>query len=207
MTDQHYVGVAFRRGLANDWHDLLVMETTRGPYVHTEMFLQRGSDTRFYTSIDSERRSHAITPTSRRLPLPAHWEAVRFPVTPRGYKIAYALLLQLMALPIPYNNADLWQCAVPLLLPFERDLDCMDLATWTKPGVFCSQMCMLVLRRLAMQRVVTLTPQQRHLLAMTNSRGCSPNALHKLVLPRDPEKKGTKHGVPGAGRDYAQQNV
>ena len=189
MTHQHYVGIAFRRGLAHDWHDLLVMESTRGPFVHTEMFLQRGKASRFYTSVESERRPHAITPTRRSLPLPPNWEAVRFPVTAGGYKIAYALLLQLMSLPIPYNSADLWQCAMPLLLPFERDLDCMDLPSWTAPGVFCSQMCMLVLRRLAMQRVVHVSPMQMQGLLATNSRGCSPNALHRLVLPPTPAKK------------------
>lgn len=195
MTQQHYVGIAFRRGLTHDWHDVLVMEATRGPFVHTDFFLQRGNSSRFYTSVDSDRRPHAITPTQRRLPLPAHWEAVRFPVSAKGYKIAYALLLQLMSLPIPYNNADLWQCAVPLLLPFERDLDCMDLPSWSAPGVFCSQMCMLLLRRLAMQGIVYTKPQLLHDLLHTNSRGCSPNALHRLVLSPHPEKKETKHGV------------
>ncbi len=199
MTQQYYLGVAFRRGSPKDWHDLLVMETTRGPYVHSELFLQRGKASRFYTSIDNPNRPCAITPTTRRLPLPANWEALRFPVSQRGYKAAYALILQLMTLPIPYNSHDLWQCAIPLMLPYESDLDCMNPLSWAGAGVFCSQLCILVLRRLAMQGVVHAEPSLLQALVATNSRGCSPNALHQLLLP-PPEKKGTKHGVhPNGG--------
>lgn len=195
MVTQHYVGIAFRRGTPHDWHDLLVMQTTKGPFVHTEMFLQKDQASRFYTAVDSGARVHGITPTRRSLPLPANWEAVRFPVKPSGYKVAYALLLHLISLPIPYNNEDLWQCAMPLLLPFEKDLDCMDLPSWTTHGVFCSQMCMLVLKRLAILGVVHVSPKLMHGLHATNSRGCSPNALHKLILATPhPQKKETKDG-------------
>ncbi len=204
MTQQHYLGVAFRRGSATNWHDLLVMESTRGPYVHSELFLQSGERARFYTSYDASRLPSAITPTSRRLPLPPHWEALRFPISARGYKTAYALILQLMTIPIPYNNQDLWQCAIPLALPFERDLDCMAPASWTRGGVFCSQLCLLVLRRLALQGALFVEPSVRRRVDATNSRGCSPNALHRLLLP-PPEKKGTKHGVRPIGGALQQR--
>lgn len=194
MSQEHYFGVAFRRGLSHDWHDMLVMESTRGPYVHAELFLQRGKTSRFYTSYDSSKGTCAINPTTRRLPLPPHWEALRFPINQRGYKAAYALILQLMTLPIPYNNRDLWQCAIPVMLPFERDLDCMNPASWTGTGVFCSQLCLLVLRRLVAQGVLHAEPPLRQALASCNSRGCSPNALHQLLLTPT-EKKATKHGV------------
>lgn len=197
MTHQHYLGIAFRRGSTGNWHDLLVMESTRGPYVHSELFLQRGEKSRFYTSYDASRQPSAITPTSRRLPLPDNWEALRFPVSAQAYKAAYALILQLMTLPIPYNNRDLWQCAIPLILPYERDLDCMAPASWTKGGVFCSQLCLLVLRRLVLQGALSVQPPLTSSLVRTNSRGCSPNALHQLLL----EKKGTKHGVSNDAQD------
>lgn len=190
----YHLGVAFRRGSSHSWNDLLVMESTGGPYVHTELFLQSGERSRFYTSYDASRRPCAITCTSRRLPLPSNWEAVRFPISARTYKTAYALILQLMTLPIPYNHHDLWQCAVPVILPFERDLDCMDPVSWTGPGVFCSQFCLLVLRRLVAQGVLHAEPLVRRRLYAGNSRGCSPNALHQILLL--PEKKGTKAGVP-----------
>lgn len=199
MTD-HYLGVAFRRGSAGSWHDLLVMESTRGPYVHSELFLQCGAKSRFYTAYDASHRPSTITPTSRRLPLPPNWEAVRFPIGARGYKTAYALILQLMTIPIPYNSQDLWQCAIPLALPFEKDLDCMAPASWTRKGVFCSQFCLLLLRRLAAQGALSVAPAIRRQVDATNSRGCSPNALHELLLP-PPEKKGTKHGVSPRGQD------
>ena len=199
MTN-HYLGVAFRRGEPRYWHDLLVMESTRGPYVHSELFLQCGEKSRFYTSYDASRQPSAITPTSRRLPLPQNWEALRFPISTRGYKAAYALILQLMTIPIPYNNQDLWQCAIPLVLPFERDLDCMAPASWTRKGVFCSQFCLLLLRRLAAQGHLHIEPSVRRRVFSTNSRGCSPNALHELLLP-PPEKKGTNHGVSPRGED------
>jgi hypothetical protein len=204
----YYLGVAFRRGSPDSWNDLLVMESTGGQYVHTELFLQSGERARFYTSYDASRRPCAITCTSRRLPLLPNWEAVRFPVSARTYKVAYALILQLMTLPIPYNHRDLWQCAVPLLLPFERDLDCMDVNTWAGPGVFCSQFCLLMLRRLVNQGGLHAEPSLRQRLFAANSRGCSPNTLHQLLLetkrggsPSTLQKKGTKAGVPNSGAD------
>ena len=176
-----FLGIAFRRGDTRCVHDRLVMDATGGPFVHSELFLQDGASARFYTIIDRPKASAFCPAEGRRLPLPSDWETARFPVSRDGYKAAYALMLQLLTIAIPYNSRDLWQCCLKFLLPFERDLDCNDVSSWVYGGVFCSQACMLVLRRLATQGHITLPPPLLAQVVATNSRGCSPNTLHRMI--------------------------
>lgn len=187
-----YVGVAFLRGSPQTWGDTLIMRSTAGPFVHTEFFLQDGGRSRFYTSVDVPPGTFpsAIMPTGTRLPLSSEWEAVRFPVDRSGYKAAYALMLELISLPIPYNSRDLWQCAVKVMLPFEQDLDFARPATWVRPGVFCSQLCLLLLRRLVAMGHVAPPPASISPLFGRNSRGCSPNDLYRLLTAHGRKKEG-----------------
>lgn len=184
------VGVAFLRGNPARIWDRVIMDATAGPFVHTEFFLQRGEDVRFYTAAnlvgERFRSASGFMPSARarRLPDPAQWDVVRYPVTHQGYMLAYSLVLQLLALQLPYNARDLWQCYFSFMLPFEKDLDCTRFETWRPSGVFCSQVCLLLLRRLQAQGVLAGLP-----VHSVNSRGCSPNALHRLL--HGPEKKGT----------------
>jgi hypothetical protein len=84
---------------------------------------------------------------------------------------------------LPYNARDLWQCCVPVMLPFEGDMDCQRVETWRRTGVFCSQLCLLLLRRLVLAGAVRLPPRSAGLVLGTNSRGCSPNSLHRMLGP------------------------
>ena len=181
MTGTH-VGVAFMRGDPRCFNERLIMDTTGGPFVHTEFFLQRGSDIRFYTAANLARgeRVGGFMPSCRlkTYPDPARWEIVRFPITQACYQSTYAFILQLLALRLPYNERDLWQCTIKILLPFERDLDCDHPTTWQKHGVFCSQVCLLLLRRLALRGSL---PGLLPAVTKCNSRGCSPNNLHRLL--------------------------
>ena len=187
-TCSTYVGVAFLRGSPHSIAERFIMEATGGPYVHTEFILQSGADVRLYTAANIARgdRVGGFMPSARlrTLPDPARWEIVRFPVTPAAYAATYALVLQLLSMQLPYNARDLWQCCVKLMLPFERDLDCNRVDTWRSSGVFCSQVCLLLLRRLAGQGLLPcLEPRTAADLDRVNSRGCSPNTLHRLVAP------------------------
>jgi hypothetical protein len=101
-----------------------------------------------------------------------------------------------MALQLPYNSRDLWQCCIKIMLPFEKDLDCNNLPSWCKQGVFCSQACLLILRRLAAGGFLHL-PRGVD-LAHVNSRGCSPNSLHALLS----QKKKSNQGVLSPHRSY-----
>lgn len=178
----HYsIGLAFRRGDLSSFGDRVVMDTTGGPFVHAELFLRKGQNTRFYGTIDlgSKHEGGCFMPTRRSLP--ENWHAVSIPVTPGCYKTAYALVLQLISMQLPYNSRDLWQCCIKLMLPFERDLDCLNLEGWRAHGVFCSQVCLLVLRRLAMQGALALPLDVAAKVAATNSRGCSPNNLFQII--------------------------
>ena len=180
----HSIGLAFRRGELSNFGDRVVMDATGGPFVHAELFLRKGQNTRFYGMIDLGGTCQAggcFMPTRRALPLPDNWHAVSMPITPECYKTAYALVLQLISMQLPYNSRDLWQCCIKLMLPFERDLDCLNLEGWRAHGVFCSQVCLLVLRRLAMQGALALPLDVAAKVAATNSRGCSPNSLFQII--------------------------
>lgn len=180
---QYSIGVAFARGDPHSWGDALIMDTTGGPFVHSEIILQNGKDVRSYTAVKYPHpcSESSFCTTGRRLPLPSNWEVVKFPVTEGAYKSAYAAVLQLMAMQLPYNSRDLWQCCFKLMLPFEKDYDCQNLATWRPNGVFCSQACLLLLRRLAVQGKLGMPPGLVLRLSSINSRGCSPNTLHRLL--------------------------
>ena len=198
-----YVGIAFRVGNPACSGDLLIMGASGGPFVHTEFFLQRGADTRFYTAID-RKQNGGFLPTSQRLPLPRNWEVVRFPVTTQGYHLAYALVLQMLSMHIPYNSRDLWQCCFQLLLPYERDLDWDHLAAWNARGVFCSQACLLLLRKLSSSGVLALPPSTAEYVARMNSRGCSPNELHRvLTATTTPTTTKIKREKKKSGRNIA----
>ncbi len=145
------LSIAFMSG---DWRlfdDRLVMSATRGPFVHAEVVLSRGDSVRAYASLGAS--GFTVSPNKHPESPPAEpggraWRLVHFPLRQGAYKPVYALILQLLALNLPYNSWDTWQCCVKLMLPFERDLDCCDLESWRASGVFCSQACLLLLRRL-----------------------------------------------------------
>lgn len=186
-----FIGVAFLRGNPGIMGERIVMEATWGPFVHSEIFIQNGQDVRFYSA--SSPRGEGLVPSARLPMLPSEdskWAFVRFPlVQPGGYELAYAFILQILAMQLPYNSHDLWQCCVKLMLPFERDLDCDNVNTWRQSGVFCSQVCLLILRHMARKGALQLTPTVTSSLEASNSRGCSPNALYSLLVPKNLAKK------------------
>lgn len=192
MSVQPFVGIAFLRGNPSRMWDRAIMGATHGPFVHTEFFLQRGDDVRMYTAANlfasdscqnRQGRHPGFMPSARlkSFPDPAQWEIVRFPVSASGYLLTYALILQLLALDLPYNARDLWQCCIKVMLPFEQDLDCRNVDSWRRGGVFCSQVCLLLLRRLHLQGVLELCPTVAKSVKAVNSRGCSPNSLYRIL--------------------------
>ena len=190
LTLQPSVGVAFLRGDPRRLWDRVIMGSTQGPFVHTEFFIQNGSDIRMYTATNltalqdgTQQARGGFTPSARvhSLENNPQWETIRFPVSHQCYSITYALILQLLALNLPYNSRDLWQCCFKLMLPFEQDLDCHKLDTWRHSGVFCSQVCLLLLRRLHAQGLLMLRPGVAKDVTETNSRGCSPNSLYHIL--------------------------
>jgi len=186
-----FVGVAFRRGLQSSIGDEVVMQSTGGPYVHSEFILGRAGDIRCYTACGSNRWHRepveGFIPVRRMQSLqPAPgWDVVTFPLNDgrHGYNAVYAFILQLVAAQTPYNHADLWQCCVKAMLPFERDVRCEQPDSWRERGVFCSQACLLLLRHLSRQGCITLPVHVRDAMERVNSRGCSPNSLFRLVHP------------------------
>lgn len=192
MSPPCAVGVAFMRGDHRLWGDLFVMNATMGPFVHSEFFIQRGCDIRFYTAAnlvhdDSASPMGGFMP-SRRLtagrPPADQWVTVSFPVTQETYLRTYAWVLQILALRLRYNDRDLWQCCIKCLLPFEKDLDSTNLSTWLHSGVFCSQVCLLLIRKMVLSNALVTSQGTRHRVLTTNSRGCSPNALYELLVAK-----------------------
>lgn len=191
-----FVGVAFLRGDPYFMRDGLVMQSTGGPFVHTEFVLGWGQDVRCYTAFGAPGRNDPVNgfvPSRRTIGLPdgPRWEVVTFPV--RGgaadYWRAYAFVLQLVAMRVPYNYQDLWQCCVKIALPYERDVDCDVPASWQRHGVFCSQACLLLLRAMVRKRIISLPQDISLSVERTNSRGCSPNALHHMLRVNRLKKK------------------
>ena len=61
------------------------------------------------------------------------------------------------------------------------DLDCNNIQSWRRSGVFCSQVCLLIMRRLMLTDALPANPALRSHVQAVNSRGCSPNALYRLL--------------------------
>ena len=174
--------------------DRLISGVTRGPFVHTEILLGKGDtgDARAYTAFEGVS---GFTPSASEilhkntgLPL-EKWTVIRYPLETGGYEKAYALVLQILAMDLPYNKSDLWQCCIRLCLPFEADLDCEHPDTWkARGGVFCSQVALLFLRRMNRMGLVPNLETLACQIESANSRGCSPNDLFRMLTTH--EKKG-----------------
>jgi hypothetical protein len=186
-----FVGVAFRRGEPGNIMDSVVMAATRGPFVHAEFCLGVGVDIRCYTACNylqpgngGRYVSSGFTPTVRLNSFPMNsdkWECIRVPL--KGgrptYNAVYAWVLQLIALRLSYNERDLIQCCIRGFLPFEKDYDCENPNEWEKMGgVYCSQVCLLLLKRLVRHAYISLPVN----IESVHSMGCSPNDLYRLLL-------------------------
>lgn len=177
--------------------DRAVSLLTGGPYVHTEIMLADGrGGVRAYSACDNTSGfspSDSFGAHSRGLK--CRWTGVRYHLSSDlSYKKVYALILQIISMSLPYNKSDLWQCCIQVALPFEKDLDCENLATWHTTGVFCSQVALLVLRRLRRDGLIPAFSDTDNevgrLIERTNSRGCSPNQLYRiLTLDASPHRE------------------
>jgi hypothetical protein len=170
-----WLGVAFLRGEGTSIFDDIVMGATLGSWVHCEILRGSGQTSRAYTAYQG---AGGFLPSSARH-CPPRWALFVVPVL--DYAAVQAHLLSLLALDLPYNYADLWQCCVTAMLPWETELDCEKPETWKKSGVFCSQVALLVLRALSRKGAISLPADTHVLVEATHSRGCSPNALFGLM--------------------------
>lgn len=152
------------------------MGATWGPYVHTEFILGRNQLGKSYSAYDNL----AGFTTSKSKYTEPLWKILTFPLKQDGYDKTYAMILQLLDLQLPYNSNDLWQCCVKLALPFETELDCERPSTWSK-GVFCSQVSLLLLRRMARADLLEASPNLKLAIENVHSRGCSPNMLFSIL--------------------------
>jgi hypothetical protein len=176
VPEGEWLGVAFFRGDMGVIADDLVMAATMGAFVHCEVVRGRGRQVhRVYTSF---QEGGGFLPSSSR-PSPPTWAMFAIPVAnPAG---VHAAILSLLALNLPYNSRDLWQCCFKAMLPWETELDCDRPETWRQSGVFCSQVALLLLRRFARSGDIVLPADTRALVEATHSRGCSPNTLFGLL--------------------------
>jgi hypothetical protein len=197
-SSRPWVGVAFRHAMPELRRDQVISFLTRGPFVHAEIMLMDGrGSVRAYSAFDGISGftpSHPYRNVGPPRAAPTQWTTLAYPLIPDGgYEKAYALILQVLSLSLPYNTGDLWQCCFQAALPFEQDLDCSQPRNWTTRGVFCSQVALLLLRRFARDGLIAfpdITIAAR--VEATNSRGCSPNQLFRLLtapIPRAPDKK------------------
>jgi len=171
----NWLGVAFRRGDRHRLIDDLIMGATLGSWVHCELIVGHNRSGRAYAAFQGAR---GFMP-SQSDHNPREWALFAVPITDPAAVRAHVMTV--LALDPPYNYADLWQCCVTAMLPWETELDCARPESWTSSGVFCSQVALLFLRQLARQRAITLPGDTGALVEATHSRGCSPNMLFGLL--------------------------
>ncbi len=182
-----WIGIAFRHASPHVTRDKFISVLTKGPFVHTEVLLADGKGgVRAYSACEG---SSGFAPSSSfNGSKQNQWTVVRYPFkSNEAFRKAYAFLLQIISMSIPYNSADLWQCFIQAALPFEKDLDCNSPHKWKSSGVFCSQVALLILRKLQQDGLISMANpgHDQGLLGMlehTNSRGCSPNQLFKMLV-------------------------
>ena len=169
-----WLGIAFNRGkLGNINHDI-IMSSTWGPWVHCEVIVGKdevGTAYGAFEHVGGFLRSQNVHD-------PRDWSVFVTPVS--SLMPLQAAVVRMVDLGIKYNTSDLWQCCIKTLLPFETELDCHRPESW-KNGVFCSQVALLMLRRMSDENVVSLPTPMTHMLHSVHSRGCSPNTLFNLV--------------------------
>ena len=176
---QFWIGVAFRRGSYQSIWETFITKTTGGPFVHCEIVVGCGSRMQAFTSLEGvggfvqSQHCHSWP----------DWVTVTIPISREMYLRVVGKCKEILALHIPYNWLDLWQCCIHIMLPYERDLDCNKHSSWHS-GVFCSQMCLLFLRMMSRDGAFPSKRQLMIRLEGVNSRGCSPNQLYAILQGR-----------------------
>lgn len=162
------------------------MAATWGPYVHCELLIGTGPRYRAYSAYEGVG---GLLPSRYTSGYGRDWTVVAFSLrdeADRGRLHSWAL--SLLADNIPYNSSDLWQCCVKILLPFESDLPYQHPEQWS--SAFCSQLCLLFMRRLVAEGMVRgVPPSSAALIRTCNSRGCSPNQLFSILVPAGATEK------------------
>lgn len=183
FTNTDWIAIAFMRGTPGLLRHTLIANLTWGPYVHSEILLGRERthsppDIRAYSAQDG---ISGLRPSKYHHSGP-EWTIIKYPLPPSGYEMAYAIILRILSENLQYNHRDLWQCCIQMALPFEKDLDCEHPETWQNMGgVFCSQVSLLFLRKLIRAGTVVVPVPIQTCIEQTNSRGCSPNGLFRLL--------------------------
>lgn len=175
-TTGEWVGIAFKQGDVHNAMDDGIMLGTLGQYVHCELILAKDGTARTYASYEGVggfvRSNTEYTPD--------HWDISMFKL--KDHSSALGICMQILDYKLPYNADGRWQCVIKAALPFEMDLDCQRPQTWNN-GVFCSQVALLVLRRLHREKLVDFPEQLATAVEAFNSKGCSPNTLASILKP------------------------
>ena len=176
----HWIGVAFRKGSMHRPYDMCVMATTMGEYVHAELMIGKSSTADVFSSYNDHQKGAGFERSRYDMIETSMWDVYVHPLADTSK--AQARALELLAAELKYNFNDLWQCCVRAMLPFEQEVNCMQVdETWTRRGLFCSQMCLLFMRYLSATNDLKMQPWPSSIVEKVHSRGCSPNTLHGIV--------------------------
>lgn len=168
-----WIGVAFAKGNIYKPYDDLIMGATWGNMTHCELLLGKDNVAQAYTSYEGIGFVQSMKDNFD------NWNIIYFPV--QNHLQSFPFVLRALSANIPYNSKDLWQCCIKTMLPMESELDCNVPELWSQTGVFCSQICLLFLRKFARDKIITCPAQLSTLLENTHSRGCSPNTLFFML--------------------------
>lgn len=171
-----WIGIAFKTGSFRYLQDDAIMGLTFGEFVHCEVVIGNDENGKAYGAFQGPGGGGFMPSDNKHVP--PEWALFTMPL--KKPTQTRGVLLHMLTLNLPYNYADLWQCCISTLLPWETELDCDKPESWRK-GVFCSQAALLVLRRLARMDAIECPSDTRRLLEAFHSRGCSPNALFGLL--------------------------
>jgi hypothetical protein len=173
----NWVGISFRSGNHHSMREAIIMAGTQGPFVHSELLLGTGSSYKAYSAYEGiggllSSRNNCSKPD---------WTTIVFGVaSPEAFSKIQNFVHHVLSLHIPYNNRDWYRYPFQRIYPFQSDLNYQRPESWDQ--VFCSQVILLLLRKFLTEKLIANVPERVQIaIHVTNSRGCSPNDLFRLL--------------------------
>lgn len=176
----YWVGFAFLRGDYHVMNDRMVMYLTNGPYVHVELLISDGGQVHAFSSYINTNKGFIASPNSFENP---RWDMVILGLKNKtAHDTIWKWIQHTLQLNLKYNSKDLWLCWANFMLGVEKDFSYKNIDSWVSTGVFCSQVALLFTRRMIQCDFITNIHEDTvNMIFKTNSRGCSPNHLFKIL--------------------------
>jgi hypothetical protein len=178
--------IAFRVGQLVSREDCLIMFATQGSFVHVEILVQNRKHTKSVACGAWDKTFPSFQARDPRgYMYKQNYVFLALPLVHEQEHVALDYLARLVESRLPYSTG--WECVLPETVVewLESDIDISaDPRSW-KQGVFCSQIVLLFLKKMVLEKA--LDPASWGDVLSQHSRHCSPAALYNLLR--------TKHDV------------